>query len=332
MKFGLCCKFLKENIKFKEYTLTNIKTLSIESAREKILNTFNSNLKALQDSFDFCNSNGIDSFRVSSNLIPHLTNLENLGIVTNEMKKKFSKEFKTLNSYNLILSMHPGQFVNMGSPNQDVIEKSILDVKEHFFVAEGLNIHEINFHIGGSYGDRESTKKRFIENMNKSFTQKELDLITIENDELNFSISDVLEVCEILKLRATFDIHHQRVFDEIQLKKTKKIITTNSNNSDNSDSLEYSKDILKLEKEYKNFYLKCKETWKARGYKYQRMHISSPKIGYGSGAKGRPHHDFIDISHIPNWMIKDDKLYVDIEAKAKEVAIFQLRDEINKNK
>ena len=36
MEFSLCCKFSKEKISYKIYTLTNIKSLPKEQAKEKI--------------------------------------------------------------------------------------------------------------------------------------------------------------------------------------------------------------------------------------------------------------------------------------------------------
>ena len=48
MEFSLCCKFHKEKIAYKIYTLTNIKTLSKEKAREKIYSVVLNNIDSLQ--------------------------------------------------------------------------------------------------------------------------------------------------------------------------------------------------------------------------------------------------------------------------------------------
>ena len=44
MEFSLCCKFHKEKIAYKIYTLTNIKSLSKEKAREKIYDVVLNNI------------------------------------------------------------------------------------------------------------------------------------------------------------------------------------------------------------------------------------------------------------------------------------------------
>ena len=60
-----------------------------------------------------------------------------------------------------------------------------------------------------------------------------------------------------------------------------------------------------------------------------RLHLSNPKIlEYITSSKSRGHSDMIyDLESIPNWL-KDESLkfliHLDIEAKHKEVAIFDL--------
>ena len=56
------------------------------------------------------------------------------------------------------------------------------------------------------------------------------------------------------------------------------------------------------------------------------FHLSSPQIAWGSG-NNRPHHDFVDPSDFPReWLGLD--LTVDVEAKAKELAVLKLMGEL----
>jgi UV DNA damage endonuclease len=56
------------------------------------------------------------------------------------------------------------------------------------------------------------------------------------------------------------------------------------------------------------------------------FHISSPIEGW-EGAKPERHHDFIDVADFPNcWRRK--KITVEVEAKAKEVAVEKLLTEL----
>lgn len=299
MELSLCCKFHEEKIPFKIYTLTNIKTLSIEKAREKIYEVILNNINSLQLSFDYCYKNGIRGFRIASDIIPHNTNLLDLGILTKNDFDFFREKLQNLNTRALVLSMHPGQFVNMGSPKEEVILSSVKEIKEHLFIADSLGFGDINFHLGGSYGDKKSAIERFIENMNKYFSREELDKITIENDEFSYSIEDVVSVCQNLGISSVFDIHHQRVYN-------------------NKHSLSHEH----LEGQF----LLARETWK--GKNWQRIHISSPKNGFDNVKDSRAHADYIELKDIPNFLWNYDDLIIDVEAKYKELAVLKLYGEI----
>lgn len=301
MNFGLCCLFYYEPIKFKTYTYTGIKKIAntnIVDAHKKVVSIWEHNIKSLQQGIDFCLENKISGYRIASDLLPQLDRVVADGIVTQKDLEWVTEELKKVNTTGIILSMHPGQHVNMGSPTESVIYNSMRDLKNHFFIAEPLGCKEINFHLGGGYGDKKSAIERFKQNMRKELTDTQLNWITLENDELTYSIKEVVEVCKDLGVRATYDIHHQRCHE-----------------------LAYDADGVPEE-----YFEWAKETWK--DYDYQRMHISTPRDGYTTASKSRPHHDYIDINDLPLWMIGKENLHVDIEAKAKEVAIKKLRNEI----
>jgi UV DNA damage endonuclease len=305
MELGLCCKFYKEPIKFKIYTLVNIQRIhknNPDAAKEKVLDIVYQNIHSLQDALDYCQDHSIGSFRVSSDLIPHLTSMRKLDILTDQDLEKIQKQLSQIKTHNIILSMHPGQHVNMGSPYGNIVENSLTDLKGHFFVAEPLGCKEINIHVGGVYGNKSEAVERFIKNMRSQIPKDKLYHITIENDELNYSVEDVVAIAKELGIRATYDIHHQRCY-EMRYPRTKS------------------------EREYLEL---CRVTWE--GYGYQRVHLSSPKFGYINFAKSRPHHDFININDLPVWLLKYPSVHLDIEAKAKELAINDLQQQLKRVK
>lgn len=58
----------------------------------------------------------------------------------------------------------------------------------------------------------------------------------------------------------------------------------------------------------------------------QYCHISSPRGGWSSGA-ARPHADFIDPGDVPDcWLGRE--MTMDVEAKAKELAVIRLMEEL----
>lgn len=64
-----------------------------------------------------------------------------------------------------------------------------------------------------------------------------------------------------------------------------------------------------------------------------RMHLSNPKTeDYSTASKSRVHSDMIyDLDSIPGWLKQESlsfDIHLDIEAKHKESAIFDLRDKL----
>lgn len=301
LKLGLCCLFHKEPIKFKTYTKTALLKLSDSDRTDKILSTISHNIKTLQEAIDYCVKNNIESYRFSSDLFPHFDYISDV-LSDRDMSWLFEK-LKNTYTKNIKLSCHPGQFVNLGSPTQEVVQNSVLELNYHHKLCEALNSNEINIHIGGVYNSKESAKARFIE----IYKQYNLKDITIENDELSYSVEDCLEVAKELKIPVTFDLHHHRC----HLLKPEYV----------SEYTEYQ------------LFLICKQTWRDAGYDYMRMHLSNPKIqDYSTASKSRGHSDMIyDLDSIPGWLKEESlhfDIHLDIEAKYKESAIFDLRNKL----
>jgi UV DNA damage endonuclease len=115
MNLGLCCLFKEEDIKFKTFTLKNF---SLQKADE----VYSHNIEQLQKAFNYCNKNNIASYRVSSDILPKFGTLLKRGDLNLEFLQPFLEKLQNLNSHNLLLSFHPDQFVNMGSPKEEVIK------------------------------------------------------------------------------------------------------------------------------------------------------------------------------------------------------------------
>lgn len=309
MEYGLCCLLYNGPVRFKTFTWQKVQKIlkneRIASAQKYIDLVIQHNLHSLQEMFIFCKKNEIKSYRISSDIIPHFQNLTTSEIFPKDYWQEIHEKLASMNTHGLILSMHPGQYVNVGSPTESVVKNSIEDIKYHLFISRPLKCSEINIHVGGSYGNKDASTRRFFKNITQLLNDEERSFITIENDEYNYSIEDIISIAKDLKIRATYDIHHQRCYlirDGIVIK-----------NSPQEEEWQES----------------SRETWK--NYEYQRMHISSPKDGWEKLSTCRSHNDFIQPDDFPKWLLKKNYIHLDIEAKFKEKSIFALRKEFENN-
>ena len=71
--------------------------------------------------------------------------------------------------------------------------------------------NKINIHIGGVYGDKQTTLERFAENF-KKLSPRCQKRLTVENDDLanSFSVADLLPLARKIKVPLVFDFHHYK--------------------------------------------------------------------------------------------------------------------------
>ena len=295
IRWGLCCIFREEPIKFRHTTARYLSKLSPNERMDYItgicLHNANSLLKALK----FCRLNGISAFRINSQVLPLKTHPK-LGYEiealpqSNEIVKTFKKCGTFSRRNDMRTSFHPDQFILLSSPNPEITRRSIADLRYQAEVAKWVNADVINIHAGGVYGDKDKALQRLGRQI-RSLPQNIRRRLTLENDDRLYTPQDLLPVCEKLKIPLVYDLHHHRCLpDTLSIK-------------------EATQQALK--------------TWDREPL----FHISSPLQPRRDGNR-RNHHDYINLKDFPVSWLKLD-ITVEVEAKAKELAVLKLMREID---
>ena len=192
---------------------TGFRTCTARNATPDVLSELiGSNLRSLDNILDYNIKNGIDLFRISSDIIPFGSHPVN----TLRWWDDFGEELRSIGNkaiYNGIrLSMHPGQYTVLNSPDEDVVKRAGEDLMYHsrFLDAVGAGPEcKIVLHIGGVYGDKKEAIERFVRNhrhLNNSIRRR----LVIENDDRNYTISEVLSLGRRESIPVVFDnLHHQ---------------------------------------------------------------------------------------------------------------------------
>lgn len=197
------------------------------------------------------------------------------------------------------LTTHPGQFTQLGSPRKEVITASIRDLDYHCELLSLLKLPEqqdrdavMILHMGGVFGDKAATINRFKEHYLR-LPQKVKDRLVLENDDVCYSVHDLLPVCEELNIPLVLDFHHHNIiFDADKIR-------------------EGTLDIMDL-------YPRIKATWTRKGIT-QKMHYSEPVPSAITGRQRRKHNP--RVATLPPCAQDMDLM---IEAKDKEQAVFEL--------
>jgi UV DNA damage endonuclease len=197
------------------------------------------------------------------------------------------------------LTTHPGQFTQLGSPRKEVVTASLRDLEYHCELLDLLKLPPqqnrdavMILHMGGAFGDKAATMARFKENYVK-LSQGIKDRLVLENDDVIYSVHDLLPVCEELNIPLVLDFHHHNiVFDAEKVR-------------------EGTQDIMPL-------YDRIKATWTRKNIT-QKMHYSEPTPSAITARQRRKHNP--RPATLPPCAPDMDLM---IEAKDKEQAVFEL--------
>lgn len=69
-----------------------------------------------------------------------------------------------------------------------------------------------NIHVGGTYGNKETAGKRFVEHFLR-LEERIARRITLENDDKTFTAAETLELSEQVGAPMVLDLHHRHPVD-----------------------------------------------------------------------------------------------------------------------
>lgn len=295
LRFGLCCAFRDQPIKFKNTTATAVARMPRRQALEKLNRLCLENADALIRALRYCHSNGIGCFRINSQILPLKTHPQ-LGYEISDLADgeeivgRFEECGGFVRTLGLRVCFHPDQFVVLNSPRPEVVAASLRELDYQAEVAEWVAADVINIHGGGAYGD----KAKSLSDLERTIDRLPLRVrtrLTLENDDRTFTPTDLIPVCGSLGIPLVYDVHHHRCL------------------RDQRSVAEITREAL--------------ETWDRE----PMFHLSSPREGW-EGPHPERHHDFIDVRDFPDeW--HGHSVTIEVEAKAKESAVFKLMHELD---
>jgi len=297
--WGLCCLFLEEKLHFRTARYAVMQKKSRDEQLHFLSGICRDNSQTLLQTLQRLPALNIQAFRISSDLLPLYTHPEG-GYTLDRLPdcaailQNFAACKEVAAHLNLRLSLHPDQFVVLVTPHAAVLQSSLAELRYQLILAELCGAGEINLHLGGRYGDKAQAIARF-EQVFAELPQGLQQRLTLENDDVSYTVSDLLPLCRRLGIPLVYDVHHHRCLP---------------------DALTCQEASLAAAK-----------TWKSRRHP-PHFHLSSPKYSWDS-RKVRPHADYIDPADFPKYWHEFDRLCVDVEAKAKEKAITKLQKDLS---
>ncbi|KAG9046872.1 hypothetical protein FS837_003487 [Tulasnella sp. UAMH 9824] len=247
------------------------------------------NIRDLLKLIEWNEKNKIRFMRMSSEIFPfasHAIYGYDLSFADKELKEagELAKKYKHR------LTMHPGQFTQLGSPKEEVVTASVRELEYQCEIMDRMGLDQNSvmiIHMGGVYGDKESSLARFKENYTTKLSDSIKARLVLENDELCYNLDDIMPVCDELNIPIVVDYHHDWIYPS--------------------------------ERPVAELIPIINKTWERKGIRV-KQHLSEPRPGAVTVMEKRAHAD--RCKSLPEGLPDDVDLM--IEAKDKEQAVFEL--------
>ncbi|MDT0161468.1 UV DNA damage repair endonuclease UvsE [Bacillus sp. AG4(2022)] len=280
-------------------TFTRYKQMTKEEGMQKLLAATAENLRSTRRMLYYNLAHDIELYRFSSSIAPLATHPEVMWDFVAPFRDEWQELGRLVKDNGLRVSFHPNQFTLFTSPRSEVTANAVIDMEYHYRMLEAMGLENqalINIHIGGAYGDKETSIERFYQNL-KTLPAHIKAVMTLENDDKTYNAEETLAACQREQIPLIFDYHHHMA---------------NLSERPLEDMLP---DIFR--------------TWDHFGMK-PKIHVSSPK----SEKAFRSHADYVDAEFLKPLLdhlhaIGEDVDFM-IEAKTKDKALLKLVEDISR--
>jgi UV DNA damage endonuclease len=298
---GVCCQWLEERTKPRgKVELVNImdeRNLQLgryndgKYSPEQIKSTYLNNVKNLAAMIPKIAANGIRLFRISSALFPLSDKVDRTLWDNDEIKCILKETGEFIKKIGMRVSTHPGQFCVISSDSDKVIENSIRELEIHAWLFDAMELDRSPFYAINIHGGKSDRMMRLVEQI-KILPESIRTRLTLENDEMSYSVNDLVDVSSQTGVPVVWDSHHHTF-------------------NDGGLSMEDAMNVTK-------------QTW---GKIKPLQHISNtePHLSNGSFIDRRKHSEMIH--YVPPLQLnalRDDIIDVEVEAKLKNISVFKM--------
>lgn len=292
-RLGLCCSFLEAPIRFRTTTAAYLARQTLEARHAFLAALTMDNAAALGAAIDWCSAHGVGAFRINSQLLPVYTHPE-VGYRLEEIDPhgEIASAFAKAGERARRMDVRLSFH-----PDQFVVPGSARDDVVDRSLAELEYLAFAARLVGAAQltihgGGAQGGKQEALERLARGLARLPPEvraLIALENDDKLYTVEDLLPLCRREGFPLVYDVHHHRY------------------NPDDLGEAEAT-DV-------------AASTW---GEREPWAHISSPK----AESTPRSHADFIEVADFPpSW--RGRRMTVDVEAKAKELAVLRLAADLS---
>lgn len=237
MKLGYPC--INTNLSSRAQRTFRLASFSEQRFRD----TVDANILGLAEIIAYNIKNDLLFLRIGSGLIPFASH----PVCTIPWQSLYAPALdqlgKKITTAGMRISMHPDQFTLINSQSEEIFQRTVKELLYHADVLELLGLDtsaKIQIHVGGVYGDKTESIKRFIVRF-KSLPQHIQERLVIENDDRLYSIQDCMDIFGSTGIPVLYDsLHHEILNNNESHKEAMKIAFQTWKEKDGLPMIDYS--------------------------------------------------------------------------------------------
>jgi UV DNA damage endonuclease len=174
-------------------------------------------LEMLHGVLDYCDRHDLRMYRFSASIAPYATHpdMPQFHDQVEECREELAAFGARARELGIRLSTHPSQYIVLNSENPATMAGAIRDAETQAALLDAMGLDDeavVILHVGGAAGGREAALERFERGFDQLSDAAKARLV-IENDDRTFSLVDALEVHRRTGLRIVWDILHHHCLD-----------------------------------------------------------------------------------------------------------------------
>jgi UV DNA damage endonuclease len=287
-QLGLVCITTTDEVRYRALTRKRLLQFDAGEQRRMLRELYSDNLARLDRAVSFCHERGIWLYRITSALLPFADDTSGEPLLE-EFADMMRGIGERAEKLGIRLVIHPDQFVVLNSESPNVVANSIKIMKTHARIFDLLGLPRSVWAAMNLHGGKGGRGAQLVETIG-SLPEEIRTRLVFENDEHIYDASEILEICRAADVPMVFDVHHHIVHE-------------------NLDSYEHPSIAEAL--------AAARTTWPVP--EWQLVHVSNGRESFND----RRHSDLI--STMPS--VFRQPLWIEVEAKHKEVAIEKLQRE-----
>jgi UV DNA damage endonuclease len=272
-------------------------------------------IERLHAVFDYLDRHDIRMYRMASSLVPYATHpdLPQFHHQLVECADELGELGARAKELDIRLSFHPGQYTVLNSERSEVVDAAIRDLELHARVLDLMDQPDeavVVLHVGGRGDDPAGAGDRFVRGFER-LSERARSRLVLENDDRLFGLGDVLALSSRTGLRIVWDAHHHACHDPDRIPEREALgLALGTWPTGVVPKLHYSSPRTAVD-----------ERRVKRGRRVVRVPALPPRSA---------HADLVDPFAFDRFLretVRDARVDVMLEAKAKDLALRRLRED-----